>query len=127
MKHKTQTFKDAEAVAAWLNRKHGSIELMSLTPGQGTKLIALYRELPTTAEPGTQNDREFITGRADALIAASPLRLATLAEITNSVRNLKRYQHLSLPQIRDYVYDQLKSTKRYVIEPHRRGYLIQHA
>lgn len=129
MKHKTATFKDAEAVAAWLNRKHGSIELVSLTPGQGSKLVAIYRELPTPETTGipVDNDQKFLAARADALIAASSLRLITLAELTNSVRNLKRYNDFTLAQIRNFVFNQLATTNRYVIEPNRRGYTIQHA
>lgn len=127
MKHKTTTFQNAEAVAAWLNKRHGTVELISLTPGQGTKLVALYRELPTPEEPDIQDDQKFLEARADELIAASPLRLITLAELTNSVRNLKRFNHLTLPQVRNYAYNQLTTTNRYVIEPHRRGYTIQNA
>jgi hypothetical protein len=127
MKHKTTTFKDAEAVAAWLNRKHGSIELVSLTPGQGSKLVAIYRELPAPETTDIPDDQEFLAARADALIAASSLRLITLAELTNSVRNLKRYNDFTLAQIRNFVFNQLATTNRYVIEPNRRGYTIQHA
>jgi hypothetical protein len=118
MKHKTTTFKDLDAVAAWLNRKHGTVKLIALAPGVG-KYTALYAEI----QPDS-GDAEFIIERADDLIGRSPLRIITLAELANSIRNLKRFSKHTLEGLRTHTLDIVSQSGRYTVEPMRRGYVI---
>lgn len=119
MKYKTISFKDPEAVAAWLNRKNGNITLHTITPVGPSKFTAIYEELEPSAV-----DAEFVTERADELINRSNLRMITVAELTNSVRNLKRFSKLPLPALRTHVFNIVRDSERYTLEPMRRGYTI---
>jgi hypothetical protein len=118
MKHKTITFKDLEAVAAWLNRKHGTVQLIALAPGAG-KYTALYAEI----QPDS-GDTEFIIERADELLDRSELRIITLAELANSIRNLKRFSKHTLKSLRTHSLDIIRQSGRYTVEPMRRGFVI---
>ncbi len=124
MKHRTQHFKDLDAVAAWLNRKHDTVTVIALTSDPRGKTTVLYREKPET-QPDL-DDGEFIVARADKMLEESPLKTITLAELVNSIRGLKRYEGFSLPELRAYTAATVENNNRYYLEPHRRGILITH-